>query len=145
MSPEAVERALAMDRAWLDRLRANWLALADCAVFADLTSSRLGALGKLRRRVLETGERLRSLGADRGWIPHPRERLKNALASALGLREALDELRRASGAVDGGADRELFVAKLETLVDAVDERLAQFECAWAALLDTQYRDPAEGP
>lgn len=145
MSPEAVERALAIDRAWLDRLRASWLALVDCAVFADLASSRLGALGKLRRRVLETGERIRSLGADRAWIPHPRERLKNALASALGLREALDELRRASGAIDGGADHAVLAARLASLAGAVDERLAQCESDWAALLDSQYRDPAEDP
>jgi hypothetical protein len=94
LDPVEVDRALALDAAWAGRLRAMWLDLAAVAVFGDLRAAHVGALPRLRKQVLDAGERLRAVLADRAWIPRPRERLKNALASALALREALDALER---------------------------------------------------
>lgn len=140
MNEREVDVALALDREWLQALRVAWLELADCAVFGDVASSRLGATSKLRRRVLEVGERTRALGADRAWIPHPRERLKNALAAALTLRESLAELDRALGAVDRGDDSARLARQVEAFVVLVDRALPASENRWAALLDSQYRE-----
>ncbi|MGH8747266.1 MAG: hypothetical protein ACREUK_12350, partial [Burkholderiales bacterium] len=79
LKADAVDRVLACDARWLAALRRNWLALADLALWGGAQSSKLGALPRLRKRILELGERLASLGASRSWIPQPRERLKSAL------------------------------------------------------------------
>jgi hypothetical protein len=129
-----VDRALALDPEWAARCRTLWTELAAAAVFGDLRSPRVGALPRLRRKVLDAGERLRALLADRAWIPQPRDRIKSALASALALRESLDEL--AAGAVGlDGADRERFVAVLGALRAAAIDTIAPRANEWAALLD----------
>ena len=86
MDQDAVRQALAIDPEWQRAARAAWLALMELAVWGDLRSSQLGATARIRKRALEIGGKFRSLTADRNWIPHPRERLKNALASALHVR-----------------------------------------------------------
>lgn len=136
LDEDATARALALDPAWCVRLRARWVALIDIAVFGGLSAGELGTLGKLRRKCLDLGERLRSLSAGRDWIPHPRERLKNALASALGVREALTEVLRLAALVQRGADRDT----LRTALDALARELAPLaalETQWANLLDAQ--------
>jgi len=142
MDEDAVRQALAFDPEWERAARAAWLGLMDLAVWGDLRSSRLGATTQIRKRALEIGEKFRSLAADRDWIPHPRERLKNALASALHVREGLNELERAAQALDGGVDRGAFGARLAELQQFADA-LAPFENRWAALLDAQYREDNE--
>lgn len=139
---EQVRRAVTLEPRWIEEARGAWLALMDLCVFGDVKSSRLGALTRLRKRALDTGERLRSVGADRGWIPHPREQLKNALASALNLRESLQQLAAAARDVDGGGARDELarrIARLEELASA----LAPLENSWASLLDAQVREARE--
>ena len=138
MDPEAVKQALAIDPEWEAAARQAWLAAMELAVWGDLRSSRLGATARLRKRVLEAGERLKSLVADRAWIPHPREQLKNALGSALNLRDSLNELERAAGSIDGGGDLDAFRADLEALRQVI-EKIGPLENSWAHLLDAQYR------
>ncbi|MDP2240302.1 MAG: hypothetical protein Q8K18_09085 [Burkholderiales bacterium] len=137
MDPEAVKEALAIDPDWEAAARQAWRAAMELAVWGDLRSSRLGATARLRKRVLEAGERLKSLVADRAWIPHPREQLKNALASALNLRDCLNELERAAGSIDGGCDLEAFRTDLESLRRVI-EKIGPLEHSWAQLLDAQY-------
>lgn len=139
MDNEAVKRALMIDPGWVGRARQAWLAAMELAVWGDVRSSRLGVTARIRKRVLEVGERLKSLSADRNWIPHPREQLKNALASALNLRNSLSELERAAGGLEGGADLEAFIAGLSKLREVV-EQSAPLENQWAQLLDSQYRE-----
>lgn len=139
MDSEAVKQALTLAPAWARQARQAWLGLMDLAVWGDLGSARLGAVGRVRKRVLEVGEKLKSLAGDRDWIPHPREQLKNALASALHLRDSLDELARLAGDLDRGADLEALRSGLAELRRLVQE-LAPLEQRWAQLLDSQYRD-----
>ena len=139
MDNEAVKRALMIDPGWGCRARQAWLAAMALAVCGDVRSSRLGVTARIRKRVLEVGERLKSLSADRNWIPHPREQLKNALASALNLRNSLSELERAAGDLESGADLEAFIAGLSKLREVV-EQIAPLENQWAQLLDSQYRE-----
>jgi len=131
---DEVDRALRLDPAWAETCRALWLDLVATAVFGDLRTPRVGAVPRLRKRVLDAGERLRALLADRAWIPQPRERIKSALASALALKEALDELSAGAHELDG-ADRQRFATTLARLrvaaIDSVTPRAAE----WAALLD----------
>lgn len=142
MDSEAVKQALVIDSGWVRSARQAWLALMELAVWGDLGSSRLGVLPRVRKRVLEVGEKFKSLTADRAWIPHPREQIKNALASALGLKESLSELERAAASLDGGADLDAFIEGLGELRRLV-AGTAPLEDCWAQLLDTQYREGGE--
>ncbi len=116
-------------------LRAHWLALMELAVWGDIRSDRLGALPKLRKRVLELGERLRSVAADRTWIPKSRERLKNALGSCLSLRDTLVLVDRAAQELSGGEDLAVFSRELAAFHCLVETDLAVAETAWATALE----------
>lgn len=137
LDADAVDFALACDAEWLAGLRRDWLALADLAVWGGAQSSRLGALSKLRKRVLELGERLAGLGAPRGWIPQPRERLKSALATAIAAGELLEQCQQLIGELDAGAARDELAAALAALSRRTRARLGERAARWAELLDSQ--------
>jgi hypothetical protein len=137
LDADAVDRALACDSGWLAALRRDWLALADLAVWGGAQSSRLGALPRLRKRIMELGERFASLGAARGWIPQPRERLKSALATAIAARELLEQCAQALAELDAGAERDALAAALDGLSRRARARLDEHAARWAALLDSQ--------
>ena len=134
MDDRAAEGALALDAGWVDALRRAWLALMDEAVWAEIRGVRPGLTGRVRRRALEVGERLRSLTASRDWIPRPRERLKNALASALNVEEALAATAQDMRELQGPDVARLEQA-LSHLRSVLDERLPGLKARWAALLD----------
>lgn len=142
MDNETVKRALVIDAGWMHLARQVWLAAMELAVWGDVRASRLGVTTRVRKRVLDVGEKLKSLSADRAWIPRPREQLKNALASALALRDSLGELERAAGGLDGGADLDAFIAVLDRLRDVAGQ-IAPLETRWAQLLDSQYHEVRE--
>lgn len=137
MDAREVDRALNLDADRAREARTAWLALMDLAVWGDLRASRVGAVPKLRKRALETGERMKSMFSSRDWIPHARERLKNALASFLNLRQSLCELDRAAAALDAGADLTAF-HHLCTELNTIAEGLSPAAQRWSQLLDSQY-------
>ena len=114
--------------------QAQWMTLMTVAVWGDLKSEQLGLLGKLRKRILDLGERLKSLDGDRAWIPKRRERIKNLLGSCLSARDALLQAERAAQGVTGGRDigklSEAFVA----LHRLITSELQGHENAWAETL-----------
>lgn len=142
MDETAVAAALQLDPGWERSARSAWVALIELCVWGDLDSRRLGAMPRLRRQVLEAGERLRRMTAGRDWIPHPRERLKNALASAIALHESLAELERVVHDVEAGVDRSAFCRQLAVL-QTLAAQLSAHERRWAELLDQQYGDTCE--
>lgn len=135
LDAEEVARALELDGAWAEQLRSKWLSLMALAVFGDLKSKRLGALPRVRKKVLDGGEKLRSLLAARDWIPQPREQLKNALASSLALEQVLAELEIGARELEGGADLEAYRAAVSELCNATREELRVRSNEWAWLLD----------
>ena len=134
-SPADIAQAVAVGGAWAQGLRSQWLRLMELALWGELKSARLGAAGKLRKRLLELGERLASLCADRAWIPRPREQLKNALASALNLKDALLQVEQSAQGLEGGAGHADFEAALIAFHRDLLDGLAERENLWAALLD----------
>lgn len=140
MDAGEVERAVTLDPAWVGQLRQTWVQVMTLAVWGEVKSSRLGALPKFRKRVLEVGEKLRSLSANRDWIPHPREQLKNALASSFNLKDSLLQMERSAQDIDSGAELPALSEQLLHLHNLLVEPLAHLENRWASLLDTQYHD-----
>ncbi len=141
MSPEDLDRLLALDPAWRDQMHRQWLRLMELAVWGDLKAVEAGALARLRRRTLDLGERWRSFFNPRDWIPQPRERLKNALASALAVRTSLAQLEEAAGAlqVGGGADHAEWQRLIESQRRHVEGRLQALANEWAAVLEALNR------
>ncbi|MDR3391046.1 MAG: hypothetical protein P4L77_04865 [Sulfuriferula sp.] len=143
MDAHAVRLAVTIDAALVDELRQRWLTLMELAVWGEVKSTRMGATARMRKRLLEVGEKLRSLVADRAWIPHPREQVKNALGSAYSLKDALLQFERSAQDVDGGADYAAFAAGVIALHQCLLDRLPDLENAWAGLLDSQYDEDEE--
>ncbi len=100
-------------------------------------------MGRIRKRVLDVGEKLRSLTGSREWLPHPRERLKHALGSSYNLKESLSQLDHVADDADGGSDLAAFRQRLGVLRGDIAGPLAALEQAWAALLDAQYFEEDE--
>jgi len=137
LEAESVDRALACDARWLQTLRHDWLALVELAVWGGAHSARLGALPRLRKRVLELGERLAAIGAPLDWIAQPRERLKSALATALAARELLAQCAQGIEELEGGAPRDALREALRSLAARAGERLEDYAVCWAGMLDAQ--------
>jgi hypothetical protein len=135
ITPEDVTAAIDLDRSWRDEVRGQWLRMMELAVWGDLKGANPSAGGRLRKRVLELGEKLRSLFNDRRWIPQPREQLKNLLGSCLSLRDSLTMLEKAAQDIDGGADHAEFQQLLSGLHNVVAGPLRDRENAWATLLE----------
>lgn len=139
MNPQEIDRLLALDPAWQAELRAQWRRLMEIAVWGELHSAQAGVLTRVRRRVLDLGERWRSLFNPRDWIPQPRERLKNALGSALAVRDSLALLEQAALDIRGGADWAEWQALLASQQQAVAGPLQERQNRWAAALDALNR------
>lgn len=104
LDDQALKHAFDFDADVVTTLRRDWSKLVESAVWNDLKSRQIGALPRMRKRIFEIGEMLRSLVADRAWIPQPRERVKGAMAAALNLRDALQQADRAVATLTGGDD-----------------------------------------
>ncbi len=146
ITAEDVKKAIALDSAWRDEVRGQWLRMMELAVWGDLKGTNPSAGGRLRKRVLEFGEKLRSLFNDRGWIPQPREQLKNLLGSCLSLRDSLTMLEKSAQDIGGGTDHAEFQQLLAGLQQMVAGRLRERENVWAAMLDginVQAREESE--
>lgn len=135
ITPQDVKAAIALDPQWRKEIQGQWLRMMELAVWGDLKGANPAASGRLRKRVLELGEKLRSLFNDRGWIPQPREQLKNLLGSCLSFRDSLTLLEKAAQDLDGGADRAEFLRLLEGLSQTAAGPLRERENACAALLE----------
>ena len=135
---QKVEASFAFDPDTVAHLRQSWLKLLDTSVWGDVTSTKIGAVARMRKRLLEVGENMRSVTASRDWIPHPREQLKSGLGASVKLRDSLLGLERAAATLEGGEDFKDFEAALLTFRRELLMLLEQHEAWWAELLDSQY-------
>lgn len=138
--PQQLEDAFAFDPAATRDLRERWSRLITDAVWADLKTGTIGAVPRLRKRLLELGENLRSLLSDRAWIPHERERVKGAMAAALNLRDSLQQTDRAAKLLNGGEDFAAFEADYLAFRKALLAFIEQHELIWGDLLESLYDD-----
>jgi len=124
----------AFDAEWVGAVRAGSMALVEFAVWGEISSARLGAVERLRKRALELGAKLRSLCNDRAWIPHPREQLKSALAGALAVSEALAAVDASVCEMNGGRDLAALQQQHAALARRLDGLRERSNC-WAAELE----------
>lgn len=139
MSPEEVDRLLVIDPAWRAEVRERWRSLMDLVVWGELQAAHAGSLARLRKRSLDLGERWRSFFNSRDWIPQPRERLKNALGSALAVHDSLVLLEQVAQEIQGGRDRAEMARILEELRRAVSGPMLDLQNRWATALEVLNR------
>jgi len=141
--PELVAQSFAFDASVVADLRARWGALIDLCVWGDLKASKIGALPRLRKRVLEVGEHMRSLFSDRAWVPVARERVKGAMAASLNLRDGLLNLERSAVLVEGGVDFAAFEGAMLSFRRDLLAVMERHECRWGDLLEAQYDESGD--
>jgi hypothetical protein len=137
---EQLERSFAFDSETVRNLRAAWSELMVAVVWDDLKSGSIGALPRLRKRVLDVGENLRSLLSDRRWIPHERERVKGAMAASLNLRDSLLQTDRAAKLVSGGEDFKRFEERYLDFRRRLLAFIETHEQRWGDLLESLYAE-----
>lgn len=135
---EQLERSFAFDADTVAALRAAWSALMAAAVWDDLKSGSIGAVPRLRKRILEIGENLRSVLSDRRWIPHERERVKGAMAASLNLRDSLQQADRAAKLLSGGQDFDVFEQRYLAFRQQLLRFIETHERLWGDLLESLY-------
>jgi hypothetical protein len=140
--PKLVAESFAFDSDQVADLRTRWRDLLDLAVWGDLKTQKIGAVPRLRKRLLELGENLRSVINDRSWIPQERERIKGAMGAMLNLRDALLQLERAAQVIDGGEDFPRFEQDILELRQRLLVFVEKHEKLWGDLLESLY-DEAE--
>ncbi|WP_018862706.1 MULTISPECIES: hypothetical protein [unclassified Thioalkalivibrio] len=138
--PQQLEDSFAFDPETTSDLRERWSRLITNAVWGDLKTGTIGAVPRLRKRLLELGENLRSLLSDRAWIPHERERVKGAMAAALNLRDSLQQTDRAAKLLNGGEDFAAFESDYLAFRKVLLTFLEKHEQAWGDLLESLYDD-----
>ncbi|WP_018875992.1 MULTISPECIES: hypothetical protein [unclassified Thioalkalivibrio] len=136
--PQQLERAFAFDPDTVQDLRERWSRLITDAVWGELKTGTIGAVPRLRKRLLELGENLRSMLSDRAWIPHERERVKGAMAASLNLRDSLQQTDRAAKLLNGGADFETFEADYLAFRKHLLAFIEHHEQIWGDLLESLY-------
>lgn len=137
-----LKELLALDPGLHAAVKTQWQELMNIVVWGELKGANVGAVPKLRKRALDLGEKWRSLFNDRTWIPQPRERLKNALGSALALHDAQQLLIETAALFDGGADHDALRQVLARLSDS-ENQLREKENRWAQALQEINKDGSD--
>lgn len=138
LDPAEVRESMAFDPDRVADFRARWSRLMELAVWGDLKAGEVGALPKLRKRMLEYGEKIRSLFNDRSWIPQPREQVKSVLTASLDVRDKQQAVDKEMVALTGGADYEAFTAEAAALRDDLVAFMEDHEAVWRDLLNRLY-------
>ncbi len=141
--PKLVAESFAFDSDQVADLRTRWRDLLDLAVWGDLKTQKIGAVPRLRKRLLELGENLRSVVNDRSWIPQERERIKGAMGAMLNLRDALLQLERAAQVIDGGEDFPRFEQDILEFRQNLLVFVEKHERLWGDLLESLYDEAIE--
>ncbi|HKL78435.1 MAG TPA: hypothetical protein VJ985_08770 [Gammaproteobacteria bacterium] len=138
LDPQEVQASMAFDSDQIAALRARWSRLMELAVFGDLKAGEIGALPKLRKRLLDYGEKIRSLFNDRSWIPQPREQVKSVLTASLDVRDKLQAVEKEVDLLKGGTDLDAFRNEFDGLRDELVALMEEREARWKDLLNQLY-------
>ena len=124
-------------------IRQQWLRLIELSVWGELHINKIGALPRLRKRLLEVGENLVSVFASREWIPQPREHLKSALGASVKLRDSLLDLERTAVGLEPSRDFAEFEPILLAFRVGILTLIERHEAMWAELMESLYTENDE--
>ncbi|SIT72026.1 hypothetical protein SAMN05216526_1555 [Ectothiorhodosinus mongolicus] len=138
MDAQRIKESFAFDLKVTARLQQQWVGLIEQSVWGEIKSEKIGALGRLRKRLLELGENLASVTRSRQWIPSERERVKSAMAASLNLRDSLQQFERLAQTLNGGADFPAFERDFLQFRSDLLRFIEHHEAIWCDLLESQY-------
>ncbi|MDH5692829.1 MAG: hypothetical protein OEZ47_06975 [Gammaproteobacteria bacterium] len=140
MDRDEIYKQVSISEQEISDFRKQWLGLVDASVFAPIRSDQINLTNRLSKRVFEVGASLKSMSADRAWIPHPREQLKNALGSSVKLRDAMQAVDSMLPQLKDDEASNKFVSQWKEFQNTIIEFLAPLENRWAEILDSQLND-----
>ncbi|MDH5258313.1 MAG: hypothetical protein OEX07_09895, partial [Gammaproteobacteria bacterium] len=114
-----VSASFEFDENQLNEIKEKWLDIVKLLMWGDVSSKKIGALPRSRKRVLEVGESFGSFVASKSWIEQPRQQLKSALGSSVKLRDSLSALGLVNKHITEGEEAETYqkqVVELELLI-----------------------------
>ncbi len=121
----------------LDNIKSKWLGTMQLLMWSDVSSKKIGALPRSRKRVLEVGESFGSFISSKTWITLPRQQLKSALGSSVKLRDGLSALTLVNKHITEGSEAEKYQQSAKELDELLMSLILEYEYKWADLLETQ--------
>jgi len=128
------------DQKALEQIKQKWLEVVQLLMWGDVSSKKIGALPRSRKRVLEVGESFGSFISSKNWIVQPRQQLKSALGSSVKLRDSLSALQLVNKHITEGDEAETYQQIVDELDVLLMDLITQYEYQWAELLDSQNID-----
>ena len=124
----------------IEKIKSKWLEVVQLLMWCDVSSKKIGALPRSRKRILEVGESFGSFISSKEWITQPRQQLKSALGSSVKLRDSLSALTLVNKHITEGAESEKYQRLVKELDDMLMALILEYEFKWAELLDNQFGD-----
>ena len=135
-----VSASFEFDENQLNEIKEKWLDIVKLLMWGDVSSKKIGALPRSRKRVLEVGESFGSFVASKSWIEQPRQQLKSALGSSVKLRDSLSALGLVNKHITEGEEAETYQKQVVELELLIMELIFKHENLWANLLESQSYD-----
>jgi len=137
INPENVKSAFELDEKQIETIKQRWSSLLEVVMWLDVASTKIGALPRARKRVLEVGESFRSFIASKDWIDQPRQQLKSALGASVKLRDSLTALKTVSVHINQGDEVDQYHSALSEFDELIMNFIVPLENQWAELLDSE--------
>lgn len=128
----------------IDKIKEKWIDVMQLLMWCDVSSKKIGALPRSRKRVLEVGESFGSFISSKTWITQPRQQLKSALGSSVKLRDGLSALTLVNKHITEGADAAQYQLQVKALDEMLMELILEYEYKWADILESQNADEEDG-
>ena len=127
----------------IEEIKTKWLDTLKVLMWGDVSSKKIGALPRSRKRLLEVGESLVSFISSKAWIEQPRQQLKSALGSSVKLRDGISALAVVNKHITEGEDAINYQQQVRELEEMLMELILKHENLWADLLESQSHEDDE--
>lgn len=124
----------------IEEIKEKWLDIVKLLMWGDVSSKKIGALPRSRKRMLEVGESFGSFISSKAWIEQPRQQLKSALGSSVKLRDSLSALGLVNKHITEGSDAKSYQKQVDEIEMLLMALIFKHENLWANLLESQSYD-----
>ena len=124
----------------IQEIKDKWLEVVQLLMWCDVSSKKIGALPRSRKRILEVGESFGSFISSKQWVPLPRQQLKSALGSSVKLRDGLSALAIVNKHITEGNDANTYQQLVKELDGMLMALILEYEYKWAELLENDSGD-----
>ncbi|MDH3326771.1 MAG: hypothetical protein OEM38_08670 [Gammaproteobacteria bacterium] len=124
----------------IEEIKEKWLDIVKLLMWGDVSSKKIGALPRSRKRMLEVGESFGSFISSKAWIEQPRQQLKSALGSSVKLRDSLSALGLVNKHITEGSDAKSYQKQVDEIEMLLMALIFKHENLWVNLLESQSYD-----